>query len=479
MRLPSTSLLTLSVLSTTLIACGSDDPPTPTEVRTALTDDLSYVLREGEAAMAATDSLPTGSAFGFATVALGDSSDTAGRALAPLTRFIDDMVGDTRTQTQSFDEEQTASDAIVKKLNDELFTNANYLGDGVYRVPASLVCTETTYDPDTGTETTAVNPDCAQKLDEAQLRIRVASEDGGIRFYIQVDANHDEPLAFLLSHTKLAVTVNLDDATAAMQALAPVFGETAPNADMKGQITGAVEIKGAAHAGVSLSFDRAVAIKFADAGIDLDGDTATRFTSAAGKVFALDLDAHATKASMSLGLGATTAHIPGDALDPQATDLALGGATVDASFAGNTLTLANISLGDTQTTLRKGGALAMSVDLNPNDGRSLDATITVDPATGDETLAVSPRLDLRHMVDHAIMGDEAPVYDVTRVLIDGSVRGSALGDRVEILSGSVSVETNPSGYGFSATAGQCVTSTDIYDSQTYTSYTQYSVGSCL
>lgn len=479
MRLPLASLLPLSLLSTSLIACGGDDPPSPSEVRAALTNDLGYILREGEASLAATDALPTGSAFGFATIALGDTSGATGRALAPFTRFIDELVPDTRDQTQSVEGEETASDAIVKKLNDELFTDANYQGDGVYRVPASLVCTETTYDPDTGTETTAINPDCAQKLDAAQLRIRVASEDGGIRFYVQVDANHDEPLALFLSHTRLAVTVNLDDATAAMQALAPVFGETAPNADLAGQITGAIEIHGAAHAGVSLSFDRALAIKFADAGVDLDGPLATRLTSAAGEIIAVDLDGHATQASLSLGLGATTAHIPGDSLDPQSTELALGGATVDASLQGNTLTLSNISLGNSQTTLHKGGALAMSIDLNPADGRSLDATVTLDPATGDETLEVSPRLDLRHTIDHAVMGDEAPVYDVTRVLIDGSLRGSALGDRVEILTGSASIETNPAGYGFSASAGQCVTSTDVYDDQTYTSYTQYTVGACI
>jgi len=479
MRLPSTSLLSLSLLSTSLIACGGDDPPAPSEVRAALRDDLGYVLREGEASLATTDALPTGSAFGFATTALGsEGTGLALRAVRPLTKLID-ATSESGKTTQWLDETGgSSSDAIIQKLNDELFTDANYVGDGVFRVPASLVCTQTTYDPDTGIESTAIDAECAQNLDAAELRIRVASEDDGIRFFVQVDANHDEPVSLFLSHTKLALTFNLDEATDAMQALAPVFGETAPNADLSGQITGALEVRGAAHAGVSLSFDRAISVKVADDGIDLDGDAATRFTSAAGEIIALDLDAHATKASFDLGLGATTAHVPGDVDDPLATDLALGGATVNAAFQGNTLTLNNISLGDSQTTLHKGGQLATSIDLNPADGRSLNATLSIDPTTGTEVLEVSPRLDLRTTVDHAVLGEVQPVYDVTRVQLDGSLRGSALGDQVEVLTGSLTITTNPSQYGVSATAGQCVSSTEIYDDVTFTSYTQYAVGAC-
>lgn len=476
MRLPSTPLLTLSLLSTALIACG-DGPPDPSEVRSALRNDLGHVLREGQASMDATTNMPSGTAFGFATIALGGTDGAALRAMAPVSRFLNDLNPDLRDGTAGFDEE-TGSDAVIQMLEQELFTDANYLGDGVFRVPASLVCEQTTYDPDTGIETTSIDPDCAQKLDLAQLRIRVASEDDGLRFYIQVDANHDEPLAFFLSHTKLAVTLDLDEATAAMAALAPIFGETAPNADLSGEITGAIEIRGAAHAGVSLSFDRALSIKFADQGVDLDGANATRFTSAAGTIIAVDLDAHATKASLDLGLGKTTAHIPGDALEPQATDFSLGGATVSARYQANTLTLTNISLGDTTTTLSKGGVQGLAIDLNPADGRSLDATITTDPVSGDETLEVSPRLDLRTSVDHAVLGDEAPVYDVTRVQLTGSLRGSAFGDVVEVLSGSLAVDTNPADYGFAAIAGQCVQSTDVFDDVTYTSYTTYAVVAC-
>ena len=96
-----------------------------------------------------------------------------------------------------------------------------------------------------------------------------------------------------------------------------------------------------------------------------------------------------------------------------------------------------------------------------------------------ETLTVSPRLDLQTTVDHALLGDTAPRYDVTRILIDGSLRGIADTDQVEVVSGTFSMTTNPAQYGFSAAAGQCVTTTFATDPVTYEDYETHSVGACL
>ena len=86
MRLPSTCLLALSLLSTSLIACGGEDPPSPSEVRSALTNDLGHVLREGNASIAATDALPSGSAFGFATKGVDQSTYDVTVKSAPTTQ---------------------------------------------------------------------------------------------------------------------------------------------------------------------------------------------------------------------------------------------------------------------------------------------------------------------------------------------------------------------------------------------------------
>jgi len=465
MRTPIFS--SLSLLTAVLVGCTNAPPPD--EVRARIAEDLGNVLHEGKAASdGSTASLPSGTAFGLLTASV-DQSGTTARLLAPLreiatTKGVMNADGDS-----GFD-----PDAIIKMLNEELFTDANYLGGGVYKVPASMVCTETTYDS-SGNPVTAINQDCAHAIDRAQLRVRV-EEDDGLRFWVQIDSNHDEPLGFLLRHDELAVTINLDDATDAMIALAQMFGTQAPNVDLSGQITASVQIIGEAHAKIALTFDRALAIKFADQGVDLNSADAFRFASAQANVFAIELDGHATKGSFDLGLGETTAHVPHD-VDP-ATDYFLAGATVNATFQANTLTLNNISLGNKTTTVSVGGQQAASVDLNPNDGRKLSATVTLDPGTLTETVTVSPRLELLASVNHALLGDTQPVYDVTRVFLDGSLRSTALPDQVEVVSGTYSIATTPAQYGFSATAGQCVLGTDTYDPVTYDSYTLFSVGAC-
>jgi len=463
-----TALVSLSLLSTALIAC-SDEPPPPSDVRARIAQDLRYVLTEGKSAIdGSTKSLPSGAAFGFATSALEQA-----RIAKPLSRLLV-----SKSNTLALDgEEDFDPDAIIDELNNTLFTDANYLGDGIYQVPPDLVCKDTIYDDTTNTTQEVIDPECAANLAKADLRIRV-EEDDGLRFWIQLDANHDEPLGILLRHDEIAVTVNLDDATDAMIALAQAFGEDAPNAELHGQVTGSIKIHGHAHAGASVSFDRALSIKFADSGVGLDSDGAVRFASAAGEIVAIDLDGNAPKADLDVGLGLTTVHIPGDSGDPS-TDVTLGGATVNATLQNNTLTLDNLSLGNQTTTVARGGEQAITIDLNPSDGRKLNATVTVDPTTSSETLAVSPRLDFQMSTNHTVLGDEPEVYDVTRVLLDGSLRGSADGEEIEVVSGSFSLTTTPSQYGFSASAGQCVFATEMYDETTFQSWTQFSVGTCL
>jgi hypothetical protein len=459
-----TKILSLSLLSTALVAC-SDDPPPTSEVRTRIGDDLRYILTEGKAAMdGSTAELPSGAMLGLATRTIDQ---------ARLTQPLSNLFASAKDRNLSLDGEETGfdPDAIVDKLNNELFTDANYLGNGVYRVPASLVCTESVYDEDTNTTQDVLDQECAADLVKIDLRVRVEQDDG-LRFWIQLDANHDEPLGILLRHDEIAVTLNLDDATDAMIALAPLFGEQAPNADLSGQITSSLKIHGHAHASASVSFDRALSIRFADQGVGLDSDAAFRFASAAGEIVAVELDANTPKAKFDLGLGLTTAHIGGDAVEPSA-DFVLGGATVNATFQGNTLTMNNISLGNQSTTFTSGGVQSLAIDLNKNDGRKLNATIVVDPGTGSETVTVSPRLDLETFTD-----DEPFPYNVTRVQLDGSLRGYEGSDVTEVLSGSFAMTTNPAQYGFSAVAGQCVTATEIYDEDTYSSWTQYSVGAC-
>ena len=429
---------TMFFASLCLAAACSSDPPSPATVRARLTSDLGNVLHETQnASDGSTAHLP-----GSATASL----------LGVSTTMANVMAGD--------------PDKLIQWLNDHVFTDANYLGDGTYKVPPELVCS---------TDDTA----CAQRLELAQLRVRVEEDDNhALRFAVQIDPNHDEPLSFLLAHTELAVTLDLDGADHAIISLAELFGEQAPNVDLQGQATADLQILGSAHAKASLSIDRAIMVAVAPQGEPLSGNGAWRFASTAAQVIAIELDGNAPLATLDLGLGETLVHVPGDATT-KSTDVDLAGLTANAAFAGgNTLTIQHISLGGKTTTIAKDMAVGEMIDLNPNDGRSLQATITADPNSGIETLIVAPRLDLERSIDHAILGDAPPVYDVTRVLLDGALQSTASSSQVRVLTGTLSLATNPAPYGFSATAGQCIAQTQAYDATSAQPYTAYSVGSC-
>ncbi len=472
------SLLALSLLSAGLLACDSD-PPAPSEVRSRLSDDLGHVLRESAAAGEGTAAaLPGSASFAMLEKALGQSASSSSsfRVASDLAqRFGRGSAARHGLAPANPPADGLDTDAIIEQLNTTIFTDANHLGDGVYQVPAELACETTDLDPN-GNEITTIDPDCVTQYDKVQLRIRVEENGDDLSFAIQLGAGHDEPLSFALSHTSIAITLDLDGTEAAIEALASAFGEAAPNARLAGRVTGRLEILGAAHARTSLTVDRAIAVAVADAGLDLDGAEAFRFTTGAGNVAQAELDAVAETASFSVDLQATTVHVPG----VDGFDLDLPGASITATGAnGQPIALTNISLGDRTTTLTKNGALAMSIDLNPSDGRSFAATITGDATTGTETITVTPKLDARIALDHAALGDTAPVYDVTRVLLTGGLRGSDTSDQIEVLGGGFAITTNPATYGFAATAGQCVSSTEELDPTTSSYYTQWTVGTCL
>ena len=453
-------LLSLSLIALGLGAC-TDDPPAPQDVRKHITDDLGHVLRETAAAADGGQALiPTGS-MNMLEKALGQGGTSAAASLlkAPA---------DPADPDQEFD-----TDAIIEQLNTKIFLAANEVEPGIYKVPADIGCTQTDYDAN-GNPITTVDPDCAANWDKMALRIRVEENGSALKFAIQLGAGHDEPLAITLSHTKLSLSVDLDEAEDAAAAIATAFGEQAPNADLSGKVTGTLTVLGTAHVGVDLTIDRALNIKVAEQGDSLTGPNAFRLASEASHVLDLDLDGNAGAGSVAVDVGATTVHVPDET---DSFDLDLPGASFTASAAaGGAFHIDNISLGERTTTLSKNGAVGIAIDLNPTAGRKLDATIT--STNGAETLEVSPKLDVRLSTNHAVLGDEMGKYDVTGVLLDGKLRSRDASDQIEVVSGSFSIATNPASFGFSATAGQCVSGETASDPVTFDDYTQWTVGAC-
>lgn len=471
-RLP-TSLLAFAAVSS-LVALGCiDAPPTPTEVRSQISSDLGNVLHETNAAFSgSTASLPGAAALAMVDQVLGTSTPASLRVRQLAAPFV---AGGSNADPPSND--LIDADASVSYLNDQLFTDANHLGNGIYQVPPSLVCSQTTVDPSSNPVKT-IDQACADRLAKADLRIRVARDGGALIIAIQIDANHDEPLRFTLTHTSLAVTVDLDGMQRASAALATLFNEDLPNVALAGQVTAKLEILGAAKLRASTTIDRDLSIEGAKTGESLDGPDALVLTSAKAEAFSITLDGNAKSGSFAVGLGETTMKLPAFTNNKR-FELDLPGATANATFtAGQPLTLTQVGLGNRTTTVSLDGARAETIDINPHDGHAFDATVSRDPTTGKETITVTPKVDLELSVDHTVLGDTPPVYDVTQVLLDGSVRTTDASNQIEVATGSFGIATSPAGHGFTASAGQCVTSSSAIDPATSRSYTQYTVGAC-
>jgi hypothetical protein len=468
----STSILAFSLFSAvTVLACNDDKPPTPIEVRERIASDLGNVLHEANAAISGgTTAIPGAAALAVVDRVLGSDPQ-----IGPAVRTVSERFAARASAAPDEASDAIDTDALIARLNDKLFTDENHIGDGIYEVPASLVCATTTVDS-TGHSIEAIDGECAERRATAELRVRTAKDGGALVFAIQVDADHDEPLIISLTHTSIAITVDLDDAQRAFVALAGLYGEDVPNARLSGQVTAKLEILGAAKLRASLTIDRALAIAFAKVGASLDGPDSFVVSSAKAEVIAVTLDGKARSGSFALGLGETAIKAPADG---KRVELDLAGATATAAFVdGQPLELKHVGLGNRTTTLSVNGVRAVAIDLNAQDGRAFDATVSHDAGSGTDTLEVTPKLDLQVTVDREVLGGTPPVYDVTRVLLDGSLRGSDAGDQVEVLTGSFSVTTDPANYGFAATAGQCVTAADATDPTTGSMFTRFSVAAC-
>jgi hypothetical protein len=473
MHKPPFSLLALSLVSSLGATACNDAPPTPTEVRSKISSDLGNVLREADAAITgSTDAVPGASVVTLANRLLGTTAPIA----VPLRAMTTRLAARVSAAAPADAAPAIDTDALVAYLDDKLFTDANHVGDGVYQVPASLVCARTTVDP-SGNSVDTIDATCAANLAKVDLRIRTASDGGAVVFAIQVDADHDEPLVLTLTHTSIALTVDLDGTQRAFVALASLLGQDVPNAALAGQVTTKLEVLGAAKIKASLTIDRALSIAFAKAGADLGGPDALVLSSARAEVSSITLDGTAKTGSLAVGLGETAVKLP--ASSGKRTELDLAGLGLAASFApGKPLAVTHIGLGDHTTTVSINGVRAESIDVNPQDGRAFDLTVSSDAATATETISVAPKLDVQVTVDHAVLGDEPPVYDVTRVLLDGSLRTSDPGDQVEVATGTFSIATSPAGHGFTATAGQCVTDSEAIDPTSGASFVQWTVGAC-
>ena len=416
-------------LAIALAACGTATPE-PDDVRARITTDLAHVLGEAEAAIEQTgDAMPSGLAFD-ALGRIAGSGEATGGLLPRITSHLDAVLA------PQPDRHAKPGDAaeLTDRLANELFTDANHLGDGVYRVPASLACA-------------VDDTECATQID--RVRVRVGEDNDALVFTVEVEDH--QPLRFVLSRESLAASVDLDAAANALVAL----GEDPVS--LSGEVAGTLHVLGPAAVRIQTTIDRPLRLAIDE----------LQLSSAIANVFQLELDGATRSAAAVVAIGETRVTIA----DESGFELDLPGFTAIAMMTpSQPLQLTNVGLGTRTTTLSVDGS-QFTLDVNRDDGRTFSAELGLG-VDGRETLH-SSLLDLRFSAQHA---GERPVYDVTQLLVSGTVVTD--GTQLEVTTGRLSVTTNPADYGFTATAGECALATEVEDVTTGRFSDQWSVASC-
>ena len=433
----------IAVVLLGLAACGGDAPADPASLHARIDALVPEIVDETNAAATTSD----------VTIDQLVRAIDAIDVLAP--GFLSsDASADTTTEPAPTVTDQTGQE-VADELNTRLFTDANYEDDGMYRVPADMICP-------TDDTTGAIDPTCATNAAEIRIRAVLVGDDG-VDFTLVLGAERAEPVTLGLRHRAVSVSVDLGELQRAATELGAVMGEGDVQVAMSGVVAASLEVLGTAHVSLSTSIEEDLHIGIGEAGADPNGDGALRIDSAVAQpLFRIELDGATSAGSFQLGLGSTQVHY-NDSEAAQSIDVDLPGATATASLrAGEPLRVTGIGLGNRSTTLAVNGQTAMTVDLNRDQNRRFDLVIAGDAL--DATYTLSPAFDLRVATDHAVLGDTAPRFDVTRVAIDGApapaLRSYTLPDglttQLQVAAGRLTIETAPTGYGVLIDAPSCV-----------------------
>lgn len=440
------SLLRFALIAPLIAGCGAD-PPSPAEVRASISSDLGRILNQTDAAITeagitqAAIARSVSAALSFLAVA-----DPIARAVALATTDVSYL-------------EARDPDAIVAWLNDQLFTDANYIGGGIYRAPAALVCGEV-----------AIDDDCTTMFAELDPKVRTHRDGDTMVFTLQITDDHHEPLVARLNYDLFAASLDLDE-------LSRAIASRATNIALAGGLTASLEVFGPAEVVASLDVDRALSIKLADAGESLDGPTAFSLTSAKADAFSINPIGRLDALFVFLDVGNTRIVMPQDGQPP--VELDLPGLSAQVRFVAHAPTVMyRVGLGDRTTKISLGGAVAQTIDLNAETGRRFGVTVTEDRETGSATLTLHDSVELAMTTDHDLLGQPPPVYDVTRISLTGSLVVDGNGRLFELRDGSFGAATAPPNYGFSAGPGQCVTGSDEIDLSSGLPFTRWAVAVC-
>lgn len=466
--------MTLTLLLVGTMACGEDETDHET-ARQAISSNAKTVSTNVVGSISFLDqSALISRALGSATGG-GCAGESSGADFDTGTCESDSLEIDEAAMEQSVDE-------LTRVLEARVFTRANVESESgqsvTYRLKGRVVCAE-------GNE---VDRECADLVDRAQVRLVVTAPDEDVRMDIHIGPDRAHPLTLELRPDLVAVTIHLEGIKGAVEHLAFLEGETPELPDrMSGSIRLALQADSSQRASLTLSVLKA---------IDVANDDWRFALGASEPTLEVVADAGARTLEATSDIGSFDARFPftDDRYDSQTgdlietthrVDLSLGGSSASAllSVDDDKFTVTNIGLGDKTSTLSIDGSQVLAIDLNANDGRRFDATVS---ALSDDQFEVqlSPIFDLVVDLDFIDAPDTFEVDDwmldeVLHIVAQGA-SGATLrlgSDDVEVVEGQLSISLDNAGITHDVATGQCLIAPDR-DSADVNPFDELSVEAC-
>lgn len=365
---------------------------------------------------------------------------------------IDTDITDETAELVDFLEQYILNDANVEETT---ATSVTYLLKG------SVVCT---VDGDT-------DPDCAQQIDDAEIRLHVTSPaQGDANVALWIGPQKAEPLYFEFHNDQLALEVDLAGIKGAAQHFEQVTGEPLTEdfpATMQGRVRVSVRENSAQSVTGTISVVTAINVKDGDyafslgvsePALEVTADAAAQTIESRTDLGTLDVLFPVTEYSYDVETDTETEVSHNYSLH-------VGGVTGTTLFdaASELITMTGLGLGDSTTTLSVDGAQILGIDLNANDGRSFDATAKWE--NDALTLGVSPAFDLQVAMQFANAASAAAdaaewmLDEVLTVRLDGAANPTVrlTENGVEVVDGTLTLSMANAGLSHSVGAGMCLT----------------------
>lgn len=401
----------------------------------------------------------------------------------------------TRSPQQPLDASQLVlpSQEINAWLAERVF-NPEYLESGdqsgaTFLLPGSAMCGTITECVRTACDL-ATNPDCVPQIcsdrpneaciraiDEIQTRIeaKLVGVDG-VELDLLLGERRFAPLELELSPVRLAANVDLHQIYAAAESMQGGAQNAALNMPdvLEGRAQVALDVNGAYDATLSASISQATRLE-----ASTEHGPVSLLIGSALPLLQVRAQGQLGKLSVAMNAGVFDFSLPYSALTSGVgtgnLDLHVAGVTwgIELVNGSSTLPLTNISLGQTTSTLAKGGELILALDVNATSGRRFALTITPDSVAQSALLSFAPELRVRALCKLGLIANEFP--NVDSFLMNESYEIALSGSQgasftpvaptstwtggVKINSGSLSISSSTIPAPFVVQTGQCLSGT--------------------